>query len=184
MRPSPLEASLRIIPFQGSVQQHHLTSYLDSIVAVLMSQAFKTSKSGNTMAKIVEIVQPNKPLKVSNNKEHLGILCRQVVLGWRIALCIALCNACTAFWIITAIAHISTCNSHFYSCLAAALECLTINPSSEYWAPQRCQFWRVLAFYHMTTARRHNFMVFWMEENRCILKLGKAMHDNFKRRLG
>ena len=64
VRPSPLEASLRVLPLQGSVNHHLLTSYLDSIVSVFVSQFSKQQRESGTMARIVEIVRHDKPLKV------------------------------------------------------------------------------------------------------------------------
>lgn len=65
-RPNPLEASLQIMFLQGNVQHHLLHAYLDSIVAVLLSQFTKKGELSGSMIKIVEIVRHNKPLKVKS----------------------------------------------------------------------------------------------------------------------
>ena len=86
VRPSPLEASLRVLPLQGSVNHHLLTSYLESIVSVFVSQFSKQQRESSTMARIVEIVRHDKPLKVgqaclhSSLKHYLPMLASRPVM--------------------------------------------------------------------------------------------------------
>ena len=64
VRPSPLEQSLRILPMRGSVNQHLLTSYLDSTISVLLYELIRAQKATSSRARVVEIVENNRPLQV------------------------------------------------------------------------------------------------------------------------
>ena len=63
VRPSAMEASIRLVPCSGSVQQHLLTSYLQSLLAVLLAQ-FSHKKLKGGMTGVVHLAQNSVPLKV------------------------------------------------------------------------------------------------------------------------
>ena len=85
VRPNPLEASLQVFALQGSVRQHLLTSYLDSVVAVMLTR-FSKSKAHGPMARIVTIVKNNKPLEVRlfiayfPGRDSKPLLCKRSLL--------------------------------------------------------------------------------------------------------
>lgn len=64
VRPGPLEASMRLLPCTGSVQQHLLTSYLRSLLTVLLAQ-FSNKRLSGGMAGVLTLVQESVPIKVS-----------------------------------------------------------------------------------------------------------------------
>ena len=64
VRPNPMEASLRLIPCSGSVQQHLLTSYLQSLVAIMVAQ-FRPSKGRMTdMQAVLQLIRDSHALQV------------------------------------------------------------------------------------------------------------------------
>ena len=64
VRPNPMEASLRLLPCAGSVQQHLLTSYLQSFMAIMVAQ-FKPTKGPKTdMLVVLDLVRNNSFLQV------------------------------------------------------------------------------------------------------------------------
>ena len=63
VRPNALESSLRLVPCSGSVQQHLLTSYLQSLLAMLLAQFSKKRMMGG-MTGVVQLVKYNQPIKV------------------------------------------------------------------------------------------------------------------------
>ena len=63
VRPSAMETSIRLVPCSGSVQQHLLTSYLQSLLAVLVAQ-FTNKKMKGGMAGVVQLAKESIPLKV------------------------------------------------------------------------------------------------------------------------
>lgn len=63
VRPSAMETSIRLVPCSGSVQQHLLTSYLQSLLAVLVAQ-FTNKKMKGGMAGVVQLAKESLPLKV------------------------------------------------------------------------------------------------------------------------
>lgn len=63
VRPSAMESSIRLVPCSGSVQQHLLTSYLQSLLAVLLAQ-FSNKKMKGGMAGVVQLARESVPLKV------------------------------------------------------------------------------------------------------------------------
>lgn len=66
VRPSALESSIRLVPCSGSVQQHLLTSYLQSLLAVLLAQ-FSNKKMKGGMAGVVQLAKESVPLKVGSS---------------------------------------------------------------------------------------------------------------------
>lgn len=63
VRPTPLETSARLIPCGGSVNQHLLTSYLQSLLAVLTAQ-FTNKKMKGGMSGVVQLARESVPIKV------------------------------------------------------------------------------------------------------------------------
>lgn len=63
VRPNALEASVRLVPCSGSVQQHLLTSYLRSLLAMLLSQ-FSAKRLKGGMTGVVHLARDNTALKV------------------------------------------------------------------------------------------------------------------------
>lgn len=64
VRPSPIEASLRLIPCSGSLQQHLLTSYLQSIIAVLLAQFAPSKMPSGDMLAVLRLIRSNSYLEV------------------------------------------------------------------------------------------------------------------------
>ena len=62
VRPTAMETSLRLVPCSGSVQQHLLTSYLNSMLAVLLSQ-FSRKRIKGGMTGVVELAKNNTAIK-------------------------------------------------------------------------------------------------------------------------
>jgi len=63
VRPSAMESSLRLVPCSGSVQQHLLTSYLQSLLAVLLAQ-FSTKRMTGGMTGVVQLAKNSEAIKV------------------------------------------------------------------------------------------------------------------------
>ena len=57
VRPRPIEASLRLQPCSGSVQQHLLTSYAQSIVSILISQFRPTDGPKADMESVLKLIK-------------------------------------------------------------------------------------------------------------------------------
>ena len=70
VRPSAMETSIRLVPCSGSVQQHLLTSYLQSLLAVLVAQ-FTNKKMKGGMAGVVQLAKESLPLKVPSSSPNL-----------------------------------------------------------------------------------------------------------------
>ena len=90
VRPNPMEASLRLLPCAGSVQQHLLTSYLQSFVAIMVAQ-FKPTRGPKTdMLAVLDLLRHNAVLTVSS----LATCTQQIALlaPLLIAMCLALCT--------------------------------------------------------------------------------------------
>ena len=66
VRPNPMEASLRLLPCAGSVQQHLLTSYLQSFVAIMVAQFKPTSGPKTDMLAVLDLLRHNAVLTVSS----------------------------------------------------------------------------------------------------------------------
>ena len=66
VRPNPIEASLHLVPCSGSVAQHLLTSYLRSLLVVMVAQfSHKRIKGG--MTGVVQLAQRCKPIQVPSS---------------------------------------------------------------------------------------------------------------------
>ena len=63
IRPNPMEASMRLIPCSGSVQQHLLTSYLQALLSVLLAQ-FSRKRLNGGMKGVVALASESVPIKV------------------------------------------------------------------------------------------------------------------------
>ena len=62
VRPTAMETSLRLIPFSASMQQHLLMSYLQSLLAVLLSQ-FGLKRIAGGMTGVIHLVKDNAAMK-------------------------------------------------------------------------------------------------------------------------
>ena len=63
VRPNPIEASLHLVPCSGSVAQHLLTSYMRSLLMVMVAQfSHKRIKGG--MTGVVQLAQRCRPIQV------------------------------------------------------------------------------------------------------------------------
>ena len=63
IRPNPLEASMRLVPCSGSVQQHLLTSYLQSLLSVLLAQFSQKRLTGGSKG-VLALASESVPIKV------------------------------------------------------------------------------------------------------------------------
>lgn len=73
VRPSPLEASLRLQPFSQSLKAHLLSSYLRSIAAAVMREYSHGSTSDRSS--LLELIDRNKLLKVCLCLDTEGLPC-------------------------------------------------------------------------------------------------------------
>lgn len=62
-RPNPMEAAMRLVPCSGSVSQHLLTSYMQSLLSVLLAQ-FSYKRLSGGMTGVVALVKNSVPIKV------------------------------------------------------------------------------------------------------------------------
>ena len=67
VRPTAMETSLRLVPCSGSVQQHLLTSYLKSLLAVLLTQ-FSRKRIKGGMTGVVELAKQNTAIKARGHR--------------------------------------------------------------------------------------------------------------------
>ena len=67
VRPNPMEASLSLITCFHSVQQHLLTTYLESVIAVLLSQFSSKQMKGGRQG-VIRLAELSLPLRVSLHK--------------------------------------------------------------------------------------------------------------------
>ena len=65
VRPRPIEASLRTRAFSGSLQQHLLASYAQSIASILVSQFRPIEGSKASMSSVLQLVKNNFAFRVS-----------------------------------------------------------------------------------------------------------------------
>ena len=70
VRPRAIEASLRLTPFGGSVQQHLLTSYAQSIVSILVSQFRPTKGTCSNMRSVLQLVKSSPTFQVRISSEY------------------------------------------------------------------------------------------------------------------
>ena len=63
VRPNPMEASVSLVTCFGSVQHHLLTTYLQSLLAVLLSQ-FSTKQMKGGMQGVLRLARLSVPLRV------------------------------------------------------------------------------------------------------------------------
>ena len=63
VRPNPMEASMSLITCFGSVQHHLLTTYLQSLLAVLLCQ-FSSKQMKGGLQGVVQLVEESLPLQV------------------------------------------------------------------------------------------------------------------------
>ena len=64
VRPNPMEASVSLVTCFDSVQHHLLTTYLQSLLAVLLSQ-FSTKQMKGGMQGVLRLAKLSLPLRVS-----------------------------------------------------------------------------------------------------------------------
>lgn len=65
VRPNPMEASVSLVTCFDSVQHHLLTTYLQSLLAVLLSQ-FSTKQMKGGMQGVLRLARLSVPLRVRN----------------------------------------------------------------------------------------------------------------------